>query len=47
VCPQRNDNGFLAVVAASFILPAVIILLVAYSTGYLDNLYTNSLSNFR
>eukprot|EP00775_Hariotina_reticulata_P013100 gene13099-13228_t len=45
--PERDDNGFLAVVAASFVLPALIILLVAYSTGYLDNLYSTSLSNFR
>ncbi|WIA34474.1 hypothetical protein OEZ86_012805 [Tetradesmus obliquus] len=40
---QRNDSGFLAVLAASFLLPALVILAVAYSTGYLDSMYSNSL----
>ncbi|WIA14296.1 hypothetical protein OEZ85_002830 [Tetradesmus obliquus] len=44
---QRNDSGFLAVLAASFLLPALVILAVAYSTGYLDSMYSNSLYTAR
>jgi hypothetical protein len=44
---QRNDSGFLAILAGSFLLPALVILAVAYFSGYLDNLYTNSLYTTR
>ncbi|KAF6260043.1 hypothetical protein COO60DRAFT_1700504 [Scenedesmus sp. NREL 46B-D3] len=44
---QRNDSRFLLVLAGSFLLPALVILAVAYSTGYLDSLYANSLYTTR
>jgi hypothetical protein len=44
---QRNDSRFLLILAGSFLLPALIILGVAYSTGYLDSLYSNSLYTTR
>ncbi len=42
---ERDDTGFFLAVGAIFILPAFVILAVAYFTGYLDNLYTVTLSN--
>eukprot|EP00878_Enallax_costatus_P003043 GHUV01003241.1.p1 GENE.GHUV01003241.1~~GHUV01003241.1.p1 ORF type:complete len:296 (+),score=96.02 GHUV01003241.1:190-1077(+) len=44
---QRNDQTFAAIMASAFLLPALVILLVAYGTGYLDNLYSDSLTNMR
>jgi hypothetical protein len=38
VVGQRNDGPFLAAMLAAFILPAVIILAVAFGTGYIDSL---------
>lgn len=42
---ERDDTGFFLGVGAIFILPAFAILAVAYFSGYLDNMYTVSLSN--
>lgn len=44
---QRNDSRLAVGVVALFLGPAVLILLLAYSTGFLDSMYTNSLSTFR
>lgn len=41
---QRNDGPFFAGLFAAFLLPAAVILAVAYSSGYMDALYTNTLS---
>lgn len=42
LCPlqvsQRNDSGFFLTLFAAFVLPAFVILAVAYGTGYLDTL---------
>jgi hypothetical protein len=43
---ERDDTGFFLVVGAFFLLPALIILAVAYFSGYLDNMYSVSLSSF-
>ena len=41
---QRDNSGFLLATLAAFLLPAIIILAVAYGTGYLDNLYNHTMS---
>lgn len=38
---QRNDAPYLALVGSLFFVPALVILGVAYSTGYLDRLAAN------
>jgi hypothetical protein len=35
---QRNDAPFIATVFAFFFLPAAVILVVAFSSGYIDSL---------
>ncbi|KAI8467794.1 MAG: hypothetical protein J3K34DRAFT_429268 [Monoraphidium minutum] len=44
---ERDDRPFLAGIAALFVLPPLIILLVAQSSGYLDSLYMNTLTGMR
>lgn len=44
---QRSNNTIVLILGASFLLPALVILGVAYGTGYLDNLYSNTMSNMR
>ncbi|KAJ9523010.1 hypothetical protein QJQ45_023819 [Haematococcus lacustris] len=41
---QRDDSGLLLSLLAAFLGPALIILAVASSTGYLDRLYANTLT---
>lgn len=45
VVSERNDAPFFAMLAAAFLLPAAVILGIAFSTGYLDQLYSNTLSS--
>lgn len=40
----RDDRGFLLGVFALFVIPPLVILLIAQSSGYLDNLYLNTLT---
>jgi hypothetical protein len=41
---KRDDTPFFLAALAAVILPAVAILAVAYSTGYLDQLYSSSMT---
>lgn len=41
---QRNDTPLILGLAAAFLGPAAIILAYASATGYLDTLYTSSLT---
>lgn len=41
---QRNDFPLLLTLTAVFVAPALIILAIAYGSGYLDNLYSSSLT---
>ena len=47
VCLQRNDSSVFAWAFALFVGPALLILATAYLTGYLDSMYTTSLSAFQ
>jgi hypothetical protein len=47
LCTQRKNGGLALILGASFLLPAVVILAVAYGSGYLDALYSNTMSNMR
>ena len=38
---ERNDSNFFAIVGAFVLGPALIILALAYATGYLDDLARN------
>eukprot|EP00877_Chromochloris_zofingiensis_P007897 jgi/Chrzof1/3360/Cz12g22090.t1 len=44
---QRDDRGFLLFMLSLFVLPSLVILLVAYFSGYLDSMYQHSLTNLR
>ncbi|MEW5297429.1 MAG: hypothetical protein WDW36_000638 [Sanguina aurantia] len=44
VVGKRNDWGLGAILFCSFVLPAAVILAIAYFSGYLDTMYVNSLS---
>lgn len=44
---QRSNNTIVLILGASFLLPALVILAVAYGSGYLDALYSNTMSNMR
>ncbi|KAG2435849.1 hypothetical protein HXX76_007044 [Chlamydomonas incerta] len=44
---QRDDTGLLLGLAAAFLIPPLIILIIAFSTGYLDQIYLTSLGMFR
>lgn len=46
ICVQRKDSNFGLILAAAFLLPAAVILAVAYGSGYMDSLYTNTMSNY-
>ena len=46
-CMQRNDSSVFAWAFALFVGPALLILATAYLTGYLDSMYTTSLSAFQ
>ncbi|KXZ54914.1 hypothetical protein GPECTOR_4g986 [Gonium pectorale] len=41
---QRDDTGLILGLAAAFLLPALVILVIAYFTGYLDRLYLTALT---
>lgn len=43
---QRNDGKLFASLAAVFFLPALVILLVAFGSGYMDQLQMNTLRGF-
>ena len=47
VVEQRNDSTVLGWAVGLFLGPAVVILAVAYLSGYLDTMYSNSLSAFK
>ena len=47
VVEQRNDSSVLGWAVGLFLGPAVVILGVAYLSGYLDAMYSNSLSAFK
>mmetsp|Transcript_40113 Transcript_40113/g.103823 ORF Transcript_40113/g.103823 Transcript_40113/m.103823 type:complete len:285 (-) Transcript_40113:213-1067(-) len=40
---ERDDSKFFALIAAAFFLPAIVILLVAFGSGYMDELQMNNL----
>ncbi|KAG2451180.1 hypothetical protein HYH02_003787 [Chlamydomonas schloesseri] len=44
---QRDDTGLLLGLAAAFLIPPLVILVIAFSTGYLDQIYLTSLGMFR
>lgn len=44
---QGSNKGIVLILAASFLLPALVILAVAYGSGYLDALYSNTMNNMR
>jgi hypothetical protein len=44
---QRKDSNFALILGAAFLLPALLILGIAYGTGYLDSLYSNTMTNMR
>ncbi|PNW71897.1 hypothetical protein CHLRE_16g668600v5 [Chlamydomonas reinhardtii] len=44
---QRDDTGLLLGLAAAFLIPPLIILIIAFASGYLDQIYLTSLGMFR
>jgi len=44
---KRSDQGLIGWAVALFVGPAVLILTIAYLSGFLDNMYINSLSAFK
>lgn len=45
--PQRNHTSLVLIVGASVLLPALVILGVAWGSGYMSHLYSNTMSSLR